>query len=119
MPRKDNRNIGITTKLECCVRLIKAKYPPLEKENFEHINTVKGWCVERNNLIHGMVSLEYYNDADRKFENLAKRGRNLVKEMYSMGTNVREYYYQASEIPVFDENIIAKCSLHYKCIKET
>lgn len=114
--RKDKRNIGITTKLECYVRLIKSHYPPLSKENIDLINTVKGWCKERNDLIHGMVSLEYYNDADKKFESLAKRGKTLVTRMYSLGTDVREYYYQATEIPIFDESVTKSCSLKFKCM---
>ena len=114
--RKDKRNIGITTKLECYVRLIKSHYPPLSKENIDLINTVKGWCKERNDLIHGMVSLEYYNDADKKFESLAKRGKTLVTRMYSLGTDVREYYYQATESPMFDESVTNSCSLESKCI---
>ena len=36
--RKDKRNIGITTKLECYVRLIKSHYPPLSKENIDLMN---------------------------------------------------------------------------------
>ena len=114
--RKGKRNIGITTKLECCVRLIKSDYPPLSKESIDLINTVKGWCKERNSLIHGMVSLEYYNDADKKFANLAKRGKTLVTRIYSLGSDVREYYYQATEIPPFDESVVKACSLKYKCI---
>lgn len=116
--RTNNRNIGITTKLECYVRLIKSKYPPLAKEDYNLLNSVKGWCKERNTLIHGMVSLEYYNDADKKFKNLASQGITLVKRMYDLGTDVRDYYYQATEIPVFDESVITKCRLETKCIKE-
>ena len=63
-----------------------------------------------------MVSLEYYNDADKKFESLAKRGKTLVTRMYSLGTDVREYYYQATEIPMFDESVTKSCSLKSKCI---
>lgn len=116
--RNDNRHIGITTKLECYVRLIKNNYPPLSKEDPNLIHTVKGWCKERNDLIHGMVSLEYYNDADKKFQNLAKRGITLVKKMYSLSKDVRDYYYQADVIPAFDETVVKKCSLKKKCLKE-
>ena len=116
--RKTNRKIGITTKLECFVRLVRSDYPPLLKENIDFIHNVKGWCKERNDLIHGMVSLEYYNDADKKFENLAKRGKTLVKKMYSLGTDVREYYYQTTEIPKFNQKVMDSCPLKYKCIKE-
>ena len=117
-PRNENRNIGITTKLECYVRLIKCGYAPLKEENVDLINTVKGWCKERNDLIHGMVSLEYYNEADGKFKSLAKRGKALVKRMYSLGKDVREYYYTVDEIPTFSDDVVNKCSLSYKCIKE-
>ncbi len=116
--RNDNRKIGITTKLECYACLIKNGFPPLQKENIDLINTVKGWCKERNDLIHGMVSLEYYNDADKRFENLAKRGKELVKRMYALGTDVREYYYNVEEIPLFPENVVNRCKLNYKCMRE-
>ena len=109
-------NIGITTKLDCYKRLIKSEYPPLMKEDVNLVTTVKGWCNERNQLIHGMVSLEYYNDADKKFASLAKRGVTLVNRMYSMGTDVREYYYQVEEIPPFSQKDVDNCRLKYKCI---
>ena len=41
-----------------------------------------------------------------------------MKRMYDLGTDVRDYYYQAAEIPVFDESVITKCRLETKCIKE-
>ena len=116
--RTDNKNIGITTKLECYVRLVKSGYEPLKNEKADLFNTAKGWCKERNALIHGMVSLEYYNDADRKFESLAKRGKGLVNQMYELGTTVREYYYQTDEIPPFPNGVVDKCRLRKKCLKE-
>lgn len=116
--KKDNRKIGITTKLECYVRLIRNGYAPMKDENENLVNTVKGWCKERNDLIHGMVSLEFYNDADKKFASLAKRGKTLVERMYKLGTDVRTYYYEAADIPKFPAAVIEKCPLHYKCIKE-
>lgn len=116
--RTNNRPIGITTKLQCYARLIKNNYAPLCKEDINLINTVKGWCKERNDLIHSMVSLDLYAEADKKFENLAKRGMKLVEKMYVLGSDVRNYYYDAEEIPLFDVNIVNKCPLKSKCIKE-
>ena len=116
--RINNRHVGITTKLICYNRLIRTKYPPLAEEDIHLMNTVKGWCKERNQLIHGMVSLDYYNDADRKFKSLAKRGTTLVKRMYEVGGDVRNYYYKNDVMPEFDSSVIDKCALKYKCIKE-
>lgn len=116
--RTDSRHIGITTKLECFIRLIKCNYPPLSDANAEYINSVKSWCKQRNMLIHGMVTLNYYNDADKKFKELAGQGRTLIKKMYILGTNVREYYYSALEIPAFDESVSKRCPLKCKCIKD-
>lgn len=116
-PRTDNRHVGITTKLECIKRLIKSEYPLLKSEDINLIDTIKGWCKERNNLIHGMISLEYYNDADKKFSNLAKRGKALVDRLYKISGNVREIYYDVESIPMFDKNIVDKCNLKSKCIK--
>ncbi len=117
--RKDNRKIGISTKLECYVRLIRNGYTPFKEDDEDLLNTVKGWCKERNNLIHGMVSLEYYKGADKNFMGLAKRGKTLVERMYKFGTEVRAYYYEAADIPKFPTAVIEKCPLHYKCIKES
>lgn len=114
--RTQKRYIGIGTKLECYVRLIKNNYPPLQKEDLNLLRTVKGWCKERNTLIHGMVSLDYYNDADKQFQSLAKRGVTLVQRMYALGTDVRDYYYQAETIPPFDEKTLQACKLEYKCL---
>lgn len=116
--RTNKRYVGITTKLTCYVRLIKSKYPPLSGENADRINAVKSWCKERNNLIHGMISLEQYNNADKKFKDLAKKGRTLVKQMYSLSTDVRNFYYNTEEIPMFDEHITSQCKLKEKCIIE-
>ena len=116
--RTNNRPVGISSKLECYARLIRNNYPPLVKEDYNLVNTVKGWCKERNDLIHGMVSLAHYNEADKKFESLAKRGMTLVKRMYSLGADVRNYYYQAEEIPEFPEKVVKSCRLTSKCIKE-
>lgn len=116
--RDKKRIIGITTKLECYVRLVKAGYEPLKNENIDMIQNVKGWCKERNDLIHGMVSLDYYNDADNKFANLAKRGKSLVKKMYLLGKDVRVYYYNADQIPIFESSVVDKCRLQQKCINE-
>lgn len=116
--RTDNRPIGITTKLECYARLIKNNYPPMQSENYNLITTVKGWCKERNTLIHGMISLDYYNNADKEFQSLAKRGIKLVKQMYSLGGNIRQFYYEADDMPSFDEKVVKACKLKKKCIKE-
>lgn len=117
-PRKDNRHIGIRTKIECYKRLIKSGYLPFAGEDQNLMDTIKGWCKERNDLIHGMVSLEIYNDADRKFKNLAKRGVALVKKAYSLSTDIREYYYSTASIPNFRDDVVKKCPLKCKCIKE-
>ena len=116
--RADNKVVGITTKLDCYVRLIKSKYPPLCGENLDLVRNIKRWCKERNDLIHGLISLEIYNDADRKFRDLARRGVVLVNEMYDLSGEVRMYYYEAEEIPSFDESVTTKCGLKSKCIKE-
>ena len=116
--RNDNRHIGIRTKLECYGRLMKNHYLPMQSENYQLINTIKGWCKERNDLIHGLVSLDLYSGVDKKFENLAKRGVKLVNEMYHLGGGVRSFYYETEEIPLFDEKIIKACHLTKKCIKE-
>lgn len=119
-PDRDNREtIGITTKLECLQNLIKANYEPfriedIKKWNYNLITTVKGWCKERNALIHNGVTLEEYKSLNKKIENLAKRGKELIGEMYEFGGLIRDYYYQADEMPSFSNS---KCRCKQKCIK--
>lgn len=115
--RTDNTRIGITTKIDCLLRLMKQKYSPLQDEDRDLISTIKGWCAERNNLTHGIISLDQYFRLDKEFENLAKRGVPLVKKLYSFGTDVREYYYGADQIPEFDSKTQKTCRLKVKCIR--
>ncbi len=118
-PDKKNGNpVGITTKLRCIENLIKGRYLPLENEDSNLMNEMLKWCEERNRLTHGMVCVENYDNVDKKFAELAEKGKELVKRMYSLGTNVREFYYEASEIPAFDSETLKKCRLKNKCIKE-
>lgn len=116
--RQDGRSIGITTKLECYARLIKSGYPLLKGEDINLINIVKGWCAERNKLIHEMVTLENYKNIDKSFENLAKRGKALVHRLYSLSTDVRESFYSANTIPPFNDSVMKPCKLKCRCIKE-
>lgn len=108
--RSDDSNpTGITTKIECLVRLCKNGHPFLDEVNPDTLNSIKGWCSERNHLVHKLVTLERYAGADADFRNLALRSRKLVESAYAFGSAVRNQYYEADIVFPISVEIASKC----------
>lgn len=116
--RADARHIGISTKLSCLNRLRRSDYSLFKGADLTEITNIISWCEDRNKLIHELVSLDRYDKSDYQFKNLAKRGMGLVSRLYTSVSIFRDNYYEASEVPEFDENVVSKCSLKTKCVKE-
>lgn len=109
-PRTDKKNpTGIRTKIECLVRLCRSGHPMLDGADVETLNSIKGWCKERNDLVHDLVTLDHYTNAEAKFASLANRSRSLVKRAYKLGAIVREAYYSSDSVTPIDSSIAKKC----------
>lgn len=105
----DSNPTGITTKIECLVRLCKSGHPFLREVNPDTLNSIKGWCSERNHLVHKLVTLEHYAGADEDFRKLAIRSKRLVESAYAFGGSVRNQYYEACDIVPISAEIAGKC----------
>ena len=116
--RTDGRHIGITTKLDCLNRLRQSSYALFADASLNEITNIKGWCKDRNALIHDLVSLDNYERSNREFKSLAKRGVGLVTRIYSSVSTIRNNYYETEVIPEFNNAVAKKCRLKSKCITE-
>ena len=111
--------VGITTKIECLVRLTRVGYPLLSDVDVNWLTTIKGWCQERNHLTHELVTLKNYEEADKQFKSLALRSRRLVQRSYEMGSLVRERFYVTDSIPLFSEAAASKCHCAKRCCMQS
>ena len=109
-----NHNVGIVTRIECLKRLSKQKYDGTDSFDNQLLGNIKGWCRERNTLVHALVSLNNYSGMDRKFLDLAKIGKPLVEKLYQQTTEFRNRYYEIESLSIFPENAEKKCRLKKK-----
>lgn len=108
--RKDRSNpAGITTKIECLVRLCRSGHPFLKDVNPDMLSSIKGWCSDRNELVHDLVTLEKYPDSIQKFKNLALRSKKLVAYAYESAGIIRLCYYESDSVPSIPEECSKKC----------
>lgn len=114
-PKRTSRFAGITTKLKCLKRLMKSNYEMLDSSDVDLINNIIAWCYKRNKLTHSLITLEQYEKSDDEFALLAEKGIGLVEQSYTLGTNVRNYYYNTDALEMLPEEIVKKCELKSKC----
>lgn len=112
---KDEKPIGITTRLLCLQKLCKQKYGPYADFDCELLREINTWCKRRNALIHGLVSLEHYKKYDNEFESLSKDGEPLVKRLYAEATKARGWYRADNHLEKFPE---IKCRCDHRCVYE-
>jgi len=107
----NNHKVGIVTKIDCLKRLSRQNYGGANQFENALLGEVKVWCKERNILVHDLVSLNNYRGIDKKFLDLAKKGRTILEKLYKQTTNFRNIYYQLDELPEIPTKVIDKCRL--------
>lgn len=110
----ESNRVGITTRIGCLKRLKKCNYAGTEKFNTKLLDDIQKWCQERNTLTHGLITLSNYSGIDKKFLDLAKKGKPLVKELYQQTTQFRNEYYEINDMPNFPDDVEQKCRLKKK-----
>lgn len=111
----DDKSAAISTRITCLEKLIKAKYGSFDSFNSNLLIQIKQWCCDRNELVHGLISLKHYKQYDEEFKELAKRGVPLVFELYDACTDFRNKWY-LSDNPINEfPNKNCKCNKR-KCI---
>lgn len=109
-----NHRVGIATRIDCLKRLCNIGYAGTEHFDKQLLGNIRSWCKDRNELVHALVTLNNYSGMDKKFLNLAKRGKPLVEELYKQTTAFRNEYYEIETMPVFPEDAENKCRLKKK-----
>ncbi len=112
---KNEKPVSITTKLVCLKKLCKQKYGPYADFDKGLLDEIGVWCKQRNDLIHGLISLEHYKKYDKEFKNLATSGAPLVERLYTEATKVREWCRKDNQFEKFPN---MKCQCGHRCICE-
>lgn len=116
-PKRTNKTTAaISTRINCLKKLVNTKYGAFDSFDVNLLNRILDWCHKRNELVHGLVSLEHYKKYDDEFKKLASLGVPLVFELYDACTNFRNKWYESDE-PKGQFPINCKCK-NNKCINE-
>lgn len=110
---KSNKNeLALRTKIRCVLRLLDAGVKCVsESFSQELITNTLSWVKKRNNLMHGLLALETYQDSfDHAFRELASEGSELVIQTYEACTKFRAIYYQDGYVFCFPEECMEKCA---------
>lgn len=95
--RVDNKSAAISTRIACLKKLSNMNYGAFDIFDSDLLDRVQRWCNDRNELVHGLVSLKHYKHYDEEFKQLAERGVPLVFEVYDMCTDFRNHWYESEE----------------------
>ena len=107
--------VSISTKILCLQKLTKLKYGPYQNFDPNLLKEINSWCKKRNDLIHGLVSLEHYKKYDMEFKELATSGVPLVEKLYQEATKVRDWCRDDNSFDKFPE---IKCRCGHRCVFE-
>lgn len=107
---------AISTRISCIKYLIEKNYGGYANLDNSLMSELTTWCNNRNELVHGLVSLEHYKQYDAEFKSLAERGYPLVKRLYVESGKLREWSRKPdSQFGPFPKK---KCKCEYRCIFE-
>ena len=96
--RTDDKSAAISIRITCIKNMISAKYCSLDVMDANLFTRINQWCEDRNELVHGLISLKHYKQYDKEFEKLAKEGVPLVFELYDACTDFRNTWYKAASV---------------------
>lgn len=116
--RNDNKSASISTRITCIKKVIAANYSTFGSIDATLLDRVLDWCEERNELVHGLISLRHYIKYDEEFKKLAEIGVPLVFELYDVCTDFRNRWYISDEPEVPFPVKKCKCNKQ-KCINPT
>lgn len=113
--RCDEKTVAISTRITCIKKMINHKYACFDSFKIDLFDRILNWCDKRNDLVHGLISLNHYKEFDKEFELLALEGVELVFELYDACTDFRELWYKQENVEI--EFPITKCKCkNKKCI---
>ncbi len=110
------KDAGISTRIDCIVKLAKQGYGAYAQIDYSVFVKVKKWCRCRNTLVHSLLDINSYRKYDTAFKELAEEGSQLVPLIYTEATKVRNWCNADNSFPKFPE-IRCQCKSQ-KCIHE-
>lgn len=112
---KDKDFASISVRLKCIKHLIDKEYGIFSSLDKTLFSRIQEWCKQRNELTHGLISLDHYKNFEMEFKSLAEDGQNLILPLYDANKMIREWHNSVEVLPMFPE---FKCNRKYKCLKE-
>lgn len=113
--RTDNKSAAISTRITCLKKMVTVKYGAFDLFDVDLLDRISMWCNERNELVHGLISLQHYKKYDEEFKKLAMVGVPMVFELYDACTDFRNRWYKY-DAPT-DSFPVKKCKCNKrKCI---
>lgn len=112
--REDNKTAAISTRIKCLKKMCQEDYGVFTGFKESLLQEIESWCEDRNELVHGLVSLKHYKKYDEEFGKLAERGVPLVFELYDECTELRNRWYK-NEKAIVDQSFPMK---NCKCKKK-
>ena len=110
--KKASNELALCTKINCIERIVKDSTCTCFANNFsiELLESTKKWVKDRNKLMHDLLQLEYYEDMDKLFEEIAVRGKELLLKTYGCCTAFRKDFYEEGYVFTFPVGAMESCS---------
>lgn len=117
--KKPKNELALTTKIKCVQRLHENAVPCIcESFRYELFQQTIEWIGQRNELMHELLSLEYYENTDQLFKESAEIGKKLLDETYESCTKFRKAFYEDNYIFQFPKAAMEGCPCKPKEKKE-
>ena len=102
--------LALVTKVKCVKRLYENNVPCIKNcFRYELFDETIKWIEKRNALMHELLSLEYYQDTDNRFEDSAKVGFDILMETYKSCTGFRKAFFDNGYVFDFPKPAMDGC----------
>lgn len=109
--KKKNNELALKTKVNCIQRLSENGCECFNKSFVNDLFTkTKSWIKKRNDLMHNLLKLDYYENMDDEFKNICIEGFKILNDTYDSCTKFRKIFYDKDYNFVFPKEAMEKCS---------
>lgn len=107
-----SNELALRTKINCIQRIANDSTCTCFSKNFpdELLKQTKKWVKDRNQLMHNLLQLDYYENMDSEFEKSATIGKKLLERTYACCTNFRKDFYTEGYTFEFPVSAMDGCS---------
>lgn len=113
--KKRKNELALTTKIKCVQRLHENSVSCISQSfRYELFQETIRWVKDRNDLMHDLLSLEFYENTDEMFKKSTEIGKRLLDETYSSCTKFRKAFFKEGYDFQFPEVAMDGCSCRPK-----